>query len=44
MRSSFDLGLDVSAVSRDEVATDARDVQPLQSPLSEHFGSFGVLL
>lgn len=42
--SGLYLGLDVSAVAGDEVAADAGDVQPLQSPLTQHLASLGVLL
>ena len=42
--SGLDLGLDVSAVAGDEVAADAGDVQPLQSPLPQHLAGLGVLL
>ena len=44
MESRLDLCLDVPAVAGDEVAADASDVQPLQSPFPEDLARFGVLL
>lgn len=44
IKSGLDLGLDISAVAGDEVATDAGDIQPFQCPFPEDLAGFGVLL